>query len=80
MKKIKVKQINKLIIINIYLFVVFIFIINNQQNNNAIFKSNNSYISYSNIYSDKWIVVTTCNPPSDSIINLEKILIIGKML
>ena len=71
-KKINTKKINKLIIKNISLFVLFILIINNQKNNHSIFKRNNSYISYSNIYSDKWIVLTTFNPPSDSIINLEK--------
>jgi len=71
-KKVKAKKKNKLIIKNISLFVLFILIINNQKNNHAIFKSNNSYIRYSNIYSDKWIVITTFNPPSDSIINLEK--------
>ena len=77
------KKINILILKNKTLFVLIILIVINSKINHPIFKSNNSYIGYSNISSNKWIVIMAFNPPSDSIINLAnninnwKIVVIG---
>ena len=66
------------------LILIMILILKFFRNNNNIINKN-KLINIYNITSDKWIVMTAFNPPSDSIINLEqniynwKIIVIGNI-
>ena len=66
------KNQNKLFYIKFVLLVFIILIVINSTVDHPNFISTNSYLGYNNISSDKWIVMNVFNPPSDSIINLEK--------
>ena len=66
------KKQNKSFIKNKAIIILFLLIAINSIINHPIFIGNNSYIDYSNNSSDRWIVMNAFNPPSESIINLEK--------
>ena len=66
------KNQNKSFIKNKAIIILFLLIAINSKINHPIFIGNNSYIDYSNNSSDRWIVMNAFNPPSESIINLEK--------
>ena len=66
------KKQNKSFIKNKAIIILFLLIAINSKINHPIFIGNNSYIDYSNNSSDRWIVMNAFNPPSESIINLEK--------
>ena len=70
--KIICKKQNKLFIKNKAIIILFLLIAINSIINHSIFIGNNSYTDYSNKFSDRWIVMNAFNPPSESIINLEK--------
>ena len=67
-----IRKIDKLIIKCIIQIILFILIIIISKIKQPIFVRKNSYKDNYNIISDKWIVMTAFNSPSESIINLEK--------
>ena len=67
-----IRKLDKLIIKCIIQIILFILIIIISKIKQPIFVRKNSYKDNYNIISDKWIVMTAFNSPSESIINLEK--------